>query len=429
MKIRMTDLSIKKLAAKPGQRIEYFDNATAGLCLRVNGPTERAKDGSKVWSLYHRHGGKLSRLTLGSYPELGLAAARVAAAKAQGDLKAGTDPRTARKAAEVDAAPVITTVADVAADWVERRLVKLGRAAGYIRNVKLDLQNHILPVIGDRDVTTITRREINRLIDNVADGESRGGPGTGPRAPKGGPVCANHVRAILQPLFSFAAKRDLITASPAADVDRPSDPQSRERVLNAGELTLVLQAADRLDHPQSGFTKVLAMTGQRRTEVGSMRWQDVDLDAAVWTIPAAMNKSGRVHKVPLVPQVVDLLRSLPRFAGSAWVFTSSGAAPIGSYGQSKKQLDATIRKLHGSPLKPWRYHDLRRTATTGMAEIGTQPHVVSEVLNHARKGVTATTYDKYDYAKEKRTALQAWADHLDTLHPTPSSAEVIKLRA
>jgi integrase len=160
-----------------------------------------------------------------------------------------------------------------------------------------------------------------------------------------------------------------------------------------------------------------------------MRWQDIDFDTAVWTIPAGMNKSGRTHHVPLATQVVDLLRSLPRLAVSAWVFTTSGDTPISSYGQAKARLDATVRELHGSPLKHWSYHDLRRGTATGMAELGTPPHVVSEVLNHARKTITGQVYDRYGYLPEKRMALQAWADHVALLTSPSATGTVVTLRA
>jgi integrase len=432
--VKMTDLSIQKLKAPPGERVEYFDMATAGLALRVSGPTPRNKAGKRPWVYYVRDNGRQRKLTLGVYPSCSLAAARAAANAVQTRKEQGLSPQGVRALAKAEAHATTTprdTVAEVAALWVVRELEKRGRAAKYISGVRANLANHILPVIGDRDIASISRKDAVALLDGIYQG-SASPTTTGKR---GGPIAANRCLSIVRPLFAFAVERGLIEHSVVATMRRPGEEQRRDRVLSDAEIVMVMRAADATPDPYRTFVKLLLLLGQRRTEIARMRWRDIDLDAGTWTLPAALTKARREHCVPLVPMVVDLLRGLPRMAvcnadghlvQSDWVLSISGQTPFAGLSGCKLRLDAAIVKLYGSPLKEWTYHDARRTAATGMSKLGTPPHVVSEVLNHARKGVTAQVYDQNDFAKERHAALQLWADHVAALL-TPLS-NVVALR-
>jgi integrase len=135
-----------------------------------------------------------------------------------------------------------------------------------------------------------------------------------------------------------------------------------------------------------------------------MRWSEIDLQRRFWTIPAARAKNGHAHEVPLSPAVIDVLRQLPRFLHSDFVFTTNGQRPVSGFGRAKDRFERAV----GS--KDWRVHDLRRTAASGMARLGIPPHVIEKVLNH-RTGVisgVAAVYNRYGYAEEKRDALERW---------------------
>jgi integrase len=146
--------------------------------------------------------------------------------------------------------------------------------------------------------------------------------------------------------------------------------------------------------------------GQRRTEVASMRWQDVDLDAATWIIPASETKSERTHLVPLSAAAVAILREVPQLG--PYVFTSDGKTHLSGYAKAKSRLDGYVGAA-GEQLAPWRLHDLRRTAATHMVRLGISETTVGRVLNHATAGVTAKVYALHSYAPEKRLALDRWA--------------------
>src|SRR5690606_1755241 len=115
--------------------------------------------------------------------------------------------------------------------------------------------------------------------------------------------------------------------------------------------------------------------------------------------------------VPLSPQVLAILKGAPRFLGSDFVFTTTGRTPITGFGRAKDRIDDAVGT------SDWRTHDLRRTVASGMARMSIPPHVVEKVLNH-KSGVisgVAAIYNRYGYEKEKREALEKWADYVEAL--------------
>ena len=136
-----------------------------------------------------------------------------------------------------------------------------------------------------------------------------------------------------------------------------------------------------------------------------MRWADIDLEAGTWILASEDTKSARAHLVPLSPQAVELLKATPQFGPFVW--SSDGETHIKCYSQGKKKLD-TLLVAKGVALKPWRLHDLRRTAATHMVRLGVSELVVGRVLNHAPQGVTARTYALHSYEAEKRMGLTLW---------------------
>jgi integrase len=206
-------------------------------------------------------------------------------------------------------------------------------------------------------------------------------------------------------------------------VKPPAEERSRDRVLSAEELRLVWLATERQDWPFGPFVKLLLLTAQRLNEVAGMRWSELDLDAAMWTLPAERAKNDKAHHVPLSVQAIALIRSLPRLDGTDFVFTTTGRTPISGFGRAKQRLDETVQTIRreeaevagesfdkAAAFPEWRFHDFRRTAVTGMAEMGIAPHVADRILNHVQgtiRGVAAV-YNRHAYLDERRKALQDW---------------------
>jgi integrase len=179
--------------------------------------------------------------------------------------------------------------------------------------------------------------------------------------------------------------------------------------LTSSELVAFWRVADAERREFGALLKLLLLTGSRLNEVAGMQRAELSDDGATWTIPGERTKNGRVHVVPLSPLVRELIASVG--TGTDLVFTANGTTVVSGWSKIKNRLDAAMQ------IPPWRFHDLRRTCATGMAELGIAPHIVEAVLNHvsgARAGV-AGTYNRAAYAGEKKAALERWAAHVEGL--------------
>ena len=438
--IKLTDATVKALKAPKGARLDFFDATLPGFAVRVSGPTPTTPEGRRTWALFYRHGGKQRRLSFAPpYPALGLADARRQAGDALARLAEGKDPAADRAATKAEAARAPDTVAGVVDLFIRRGLEAKKRAPRYVTETRRNFDLHVLPRWGERDIKTITRREVIDLLDAIADGGAKVKGKDGKRRTlKGGPIAANRTLAAIKACFNFAVRRGIIEASPVALVERPGAETKRERALTDDEIRALWPHMGALGYPFGPFLRVLLLTGQRRGEVAGMRWQDMDLTAATWTLAAEATKAGRAHIVPLPAPVVAILAGLPRLG--AYVFAGTGrrsakrdgaanagagaACPISGFAKCKARID---RLAGGDAIEPWTLHDLRRTCATGLARLGIDRLLISKLLNHADRSVTAI-YDRHAYLAEKRAALAAWGEHVAGL-TEPPAGNVVPLRA
>jgi integrase len=162
---------------------------------------------------------------------------------------------------------------------------------------------------------------------------------------------------------------------------------------------------------------LLLLTGQRLNEIAGLRWSEIDFEHDTITLPAERTKNGRQHLIPMSVPVRDILEAQPRRAGRELVF-GFGQGPFSGWSKAKGELDERIaearKKAKAKPMPAWVLHDLRRSAATGMAILGTQPHVVEAVLNHVfgSKSGVAGIYNLSTYEPEKRQALDIWANQI-----------------
>ena len=229
-------------------------------------------------------------------------------------------------------------------------------------------------------------------------------------ATNNGPNLANHVRASLSSFFSWAMSQGLADANPIVGTSLAVTKGDRDRVLSDIELRLIWNALG-ID-PYGDIVRLLALTGQRRDEIGALRWSEVNFDKALISLPPERTKNSRLHDIPLSPAALSILKARPRVAGGEYVFTN-GADGYRGWSNKKVALDARI--AGNGAIAPWRLHDLRRTVSTRMhGDLQIAPHIVEAVLNHVsghRAGV-AGVYNRALYAKEKAVALTRWAEHL-----------------
>jgi integrase len=399
---RLTIRSVEAMKPRP-VRQEIPDSFLPGLYL-IQQPS-----GAKGWAVRYRHKGVPRKLTLGSYPALGLKDARELGAKALRAVAEGRDPGREKILARAAKADSVDRIVE---DFLERHVRRSNRPRTAQETERL-LRQHVLPRWRGRMVHEITRRDVLDILDRVVDG--------------GAPIAANRVFAAIRKFFNWCAARDIIAASPCAGVKPPTAERARDRVLSDEELRLVWRAADKLGGTFSPLVKMLALTGQRRDEVARMRWEELDLDARSWTLPPARTKNNQPHEVPLSKAALAVLQNVPRIASSPFVLTTNGgASPASGYSKNKRRLDALLP----ADMPPWRLHDLRRSCASGLARLGINLPVIEKVLNHSSGSFAGIVgvYQKHSFADEKRAALEAWGSFVTAVVEGKPASKIVRLR-
>jgi integrase len=235
---------------------------------------------------------------------------------------------------------------------------------------------------------------------------------------------ARAMHSALSVFFGWLKSKRLITVDPSIGLQAPSAPEARDRALTDAEIGRFWTATGAVSEPFGAILKMLLLSGNRLSEVAGMRWAELSDDRVTWTISGERTKNHRPHVVPLPPMAQELMANIHHIEGSPFVFTTTGRSPVSGWSKMKTRLDVAMQ-----PASPWRLHDLRRTAATGMADLGISPHIVEAVLNHvsgAKAGV-AGTYNRAAYTAEKKAALVRWAVHIEGL-VAGRPAQVVPLR-
>jgi integrase len=405
---KLTDLFVAKIAAPAKGRIEYFDTTFPALALRVT------DSGHKSWSLFYRAHGRQRRYTIGPYPAFDPAAARKAASVALHKVQAGGDPAEEKRARRLSPKPAADDFASVAREYLERQ-VKRNTAGSTYRETARIIDQDVIPEWGKRSIASIAKRDVIALIDaKVASGAE---------------VQANRVLARLRTLFGWALEKDRISVNPCDGLRPPTKEKARDRVLSEAEIRAFWAATGELGWPFGPLFRLLLLTAQRRDEVATLEWAELDLDRRLWSLPREKAKNDQGHDVHLSSQAVDVLAALPRVA-SDLVFSTNGRTAVSGFSRAKERLDSLMADALGAPVEPWILHDLRRSAATGMAGLKIAPHVVDRVLNHTSgtiRGV-ARVYNRFEYADERKAALDAWGRKVEaTVSGVETANNVIEL--
>ena len=417
----LTEIQIAKLP-NPAKRRELADGKVTGLYFVVQ------PSGARSWAVRYRADGKPAKHTLGPYPVIGLAEARRRAREELGKIAGGEDPastkRTAREAARAAAAAESDRVSAVAAEFVKRAVTKrTGNkriSNSWAAERERLLRVEVLPKIGSKRIGDITKADILGLLEGMVD--------------RGSAVNANRLLAVLRRMFNWCISRGLVDKNPCDKLTPPAPETSRDRVLSDDEIRLVWNAFSQVDYPFGPMAQLLLLTGARLNEIASGRWSEIDLEAKTWTVAKERSKNGVAHELPLSDAAIRILRSLPRIGDrkDAFVFSTTGRTPISGFSNAKEAIDRAIVEARGGDVEAipnWVFHDLRRSAASGMAGIGIAPHVVEAALGHKSgtiRGVAAV-YNRYSYNVEKREALAAWARKLDAIITGAAASNVVEL--
>lgn len=361
--------------------------------------------GTAAWTLRYRFGGKAKELTLGRYPDLTLTKARELAAEKRVEIRRGVDVGEAlqeqkqadKLAAALDKTGTVKALYD---EWFARHIE--GQRANP-EQVAGCFALHILPIIGNKQLTDVRPADVDKMLRPLSD---RGIFRTAAKALQ-----------LTKRLFDYAMKRHLITANPATpfnwtDIGGKTGPRSR--VLSRAELVAFFKAMrDTPNYPaySAAALKLLLALGVRKMELLKATWDEFDLKAGEWHLPAERTKTEAAIRIPLSPWAVAILKEQQARGHNAYVFPVLRIAPGKTTGyMGETTLNHALYMLQ-SDLDAFTVHDLRRTTRTHLAALGVAPYIAEMCLNHKPKGIEAV-YNVHDYFEERRAALFALSDLL-----------------
>jgi integrase len=261
------------------------------------------------------------------------------------------------------------------------------------------LERHVLPKLGARQIGDITRTDIVRLLDRIAD--------------QSGAPMADHVLAYLRRVMTWHASRTDDFRSPIVRGMARTRPNQRrrQRVLSDDELGAIWRAAEASQSAFGYLVQFLLLTATRRTEAAAMRRSEVL--GSDWIIPQERYKTGLELVIPLSPAAQGVLAAVPKIGKSGLVFTTDGKHALGGFSKFKRAFDARVlaelrEEKPEAELPRWTLHDLRRTARSLMSRAGVPSDHAERCLGHVLPGIRGT-YDRHEYLKEKRRAFEVLA--------------------
>lgn len=431
--VELTDKFCQSAKCLSGRKTDYFDTLVKGLVLRASA------GGQRTWFCVYGPPSKRQWLKLGTYPEVPLGSDKGARQRAK-DTRAkvgdGADPVADKKALAAS-----QTVADLVDNYLKRHASGKRSSDEIARRLRKNvsgrdaegksLEGRSEGCFGDIKLSDLHRRDITKAIDAVKD--------------RGAHVEANRLFEDVRAMVRWARGRGDLDENLVEGMRKPTETVERDRVLSADEIKAMWGALPGADMRESTrrIIRLCLITAQRVGEVSGMTVDELALDAAEWTIPPARSKNKREHVVPLSPMAVEVIRAqladvkaLAERKGRAvpaFVFPGPGARASvtgASVPKAIKREEVTKRGVTTIVgIAPWTPHDLRRSAATGMEELGVSPFIVGHVLNHVsatKSTVTSRVYARYDYMREKREALELWANRLAGI--VAGGADIIALR-
>lgn len=387
-----------------------WDNEVIGFGLRIT------PQGKKAFVYQYRMRGEKNarRYTIGKYGSWTAEKARERCKALAMLVDTGTHPRDADKArakareqAEIEAQ--LTAFDAVADRWFDGyRYRKNGKRkiSDKTRVMIRPIKDRMKAEFGSEPIGAITKANLTRYFEGIA--------GVGAR---------KSAFSIARLLWGFAEDAEIIANNPFDKMRPPPTPEARDRVLTDSELKLFWLASRKLRYPFGPLYRLLALTGQRESEVREMSWHELSKESREWIIPASRTKNNNPHIVPLTNMMIEEIDAVAHneiWPESGYLFTFNNKKPVVGMGKAKARIDDILDELStlsSLQIEPWRNHDLRRTLATGFQRLGVRFEVTEAVLNHVSgaKGGVAGIYQRHDWKDEKRAALKAWSEHIGAL--------------
>jgi integrase len=396
--MKLTQANVDRLALTDGKSESIvFDDDCPGFGVRLRA------SGGRNWIFQYRQGQKQRRVTFGAVGAMTAPQARTQATKFHAEVRLGLDPAGHKVEAKIRAAE---TFGLAIVSYLARQRERL-KPRSFV-----EIERHLM--IGakpfhDSGIAMLDRRTIAAHLATLEINS--------------GPTAANSVRATVSAFYAWAITQGLADSNPVIGTGKAHEKGPRSRVLSNAELSVIWRALPE-EEDFGDVVRILALTGQRRQEIGSLQWSEIDLDAATFTLPPERAKNNREHVVPLSAPVLDILKRQPR-TDRQFVF-GRGKDGYKGFSSGKLVLDAKLT------LEPWTFHDLRRTFSTRLHDdLGIAPHIVEALINHVsghRAGV-AGVYNRALYTVPKAQAMAAWATHLlEIVEGRAAAGNVVALR-
>ncbi len=381
--MRLTQRSIQRVAKPTEGYTLTWDDQLSGLGLRTTA------NGIKSFIVNYRNAdGTQRRATLGRFPALSATAARQRAQELLAKIHLGDDPLDQQRARRGE-----LSFGQLVDEFAQRHLASLKRGDEVERILRTDALAGFGP---NTKAAAVRRRDVIELVEHKAA-----------RAP----IAANRLLQAIRRLYNWAAEKDLLETNPCVMVKRPTKEQSRDRVLSAEEIQTVwekLPNTRRMSEAVRGVLRLILITAQRPGEVVGMGGDELDLKAGWWEMPRERTKADRAQRVPLTSLALAELKTCP--GGDSWVFPSVKGQLL----QVPALSHAVRHNREYFGIAKWTPHDLRRTAASHIAALGTDRFTLARILNHTDREVTGV-YDRYTYDDEKRRALRKWDRRLQAI--------------
>jgi len=425
--VTLTDRFLKSSKCKP-QAKAYEHMEGDGFGFRIQ------PGGAKSFILFKRFPGSTNpvRRTIGHYPAMSLAQAREKAGQWRELIAKGIDPAIEEKrlvsaAIAAEKAKQAATFGAAFAVYERRKLAKLRTG----KTIAAELRRECAAWF-DLPLADIDRRMVKNLILAIADRPDSRRPTQG----QGCAAQAHQTFAFIRAFFNWICDNvddygvensPCLKLKPIALIGRRV---TGRRVLSDVEIGALWRACEALGHPNGNFVKLLLLSAVRRSEAACMQWREVDLKDGVWIIDAERMKGGEAHLVSLVPDLRELIDSLPpRGKGGDYVFSNSGGLlPIQGFNTIKQRLDKLMKAdlaAQGVGFEPFRLHDVRRSVRTQLSKLRISGEVCEAILAHAKPGLNKV-YNLHEYQDEKAEALTLWHAKLRAiLTPEPGPDNVV----
>jgi integrase len=380
--MKFTTAGVRALTLPEGEADKiFFDDSLPGFGLRVR------LSGARTWLAQYAIAGKTRRVTIGPLALFDLARAREEAKKILAAVRLGRDPAREREQAKTAASETVGACLKL---YLERR-----RNDPKLRQSSYgEIERHLdrnLRALHDLPISKLDRRSIAIELAKLT---------------AIGPIQTNRTRASLVTFLNWCAGEGFIDSNPAQFTNKNPE-QGRTRVLSDSEWKKIWLALPPPGDDFGDIIRLLAFTGQRRSEIGDLAHDEINFEHATVTLPPARTKNKREHIVPLSAPALAILQARSRNNGRQLVF-GKGQGGFSGFGECKEKLDQAIQ------IPAWTIHDLRRSVASGLGNLGIAPHVIEQILNHqsgTKSGVSGL-YNRSGYEPEKRIALDRWAAHL-----------------